>query len=393
MRLMRLHAETKWLLLFIQDRRTPSLALVLITRILVRLLQASDSALVHKFQNRDSYFTILRHSLPPNLGQVHAALFALLHGKDISTISLEAPLSTGIFSPGVAHETAPEVVSVVIAMIAKGLKVLDGREDGEGAGARTDGAVEQEEKSTTTYGEGFRAVIELLDQAGRLTAPDSDVPLISSNSALTDLVRGLVPVLHLPTPPEYPPTALLPVLPVLSSANCYELPRAEGNAPSAPVASTSKLSVDVPAALVGSGTSPFTAAAVDAPTASTTLNGRTFPSALLVLDLLAEQIVKPLLSRQTRRSSSINPSLPQLASSDPALQPLRIVLDCGATADAKSQVVWRTLLMRRVLPRLGRAGTASPVVERVVAFVEVATAFALEGSSLSFPLLFVRLLR
>ncbi|GAA5893041.1 hypothetical protein JCM6882_006922 [Rhodosporidiobolus microsporus] len=388
------HVQTKWTLLLLQDHRTPPFAAVLALRILVRLLQARDSASFARFANRDSGFAILRSALPHlwHLAPVHIALFSLLHGHDISTVPLSAPFETSLFasSANAAIPAAADLVRVIVATVGRGLKVLEGRRgEVEKEGTRTEGKnpeeVKEGEEEQGSLQRGFAVLVELLAQAGKVVPPESDWPLLHVPVVLCDLVHVLRPSLHLPSVPQHPPTADLPPLPILSSAAGFDLPlrppSTSANAP--PLPPRASLKVQIPSAGTGDALAPSPATAletsVELPSAPPPDDGSITEAARLVLDLLAQQVTPGLTSRQTRQSAVPSTPLPNFASSDPALQPLRLILDSGASPDPRSQVAFRTLLIKEVLHRLARASTTPVVAGRVAALVEVATDFAIQG--------------
>jgi len=382
------YAGTKWALALLQDRSTPPLAAVLVLRILSRLIQTQGQPYVAKFANSDSGFAILRVALPRlwTFAPVHLALFALLHGHDITTLPLDSPFqaSTLLSSSGKAIATAPEVLRVIIAVVGQGLQALDHAQhkpphDVE----RVDLDVAARDAARAGLEHGFGVVVELLAQAGRTTAEEADWPLLSSPVALSQLIRVLQPVLRLPSAPEQPAGAEPSPLPILAAAKGFELEQADdSDKPSSRLDSSPRLDLE-PTTATPSSTdadgSPF--ATVDG-SALPNLPTTTCSAAALILDLLAQQVTHGIMTRHVRQASSITPALAQFASSDPSLQPLRIVLDAGASSYARSQVAFRTSLFKQVLHRLSRASTAPVVAARVSALVEVATSFAVQGACL-----------
>lgn len=370
---------SKWVLALLQDRHTPPHAAVLVTRILVRLLQSQGPAYTAKFVNSDSGFSILRASLPRfwYLGQLDLALFALLHNHDISTLSLDAPLQPSLFlaSADSAIASAPEVLRIILAVLGRGLKVLD---DLRMNGA--DLAAPEDATATETLDTGFASLVDLLAQAGRATAEGTDWPLLASPVALSDLIHILRPTLRLPSLPEYPPTAEPPALPVISSVNGFEIAGpAVPNRPPASATASPSLTLDVASLSNDSASQPSPLSALDVQGAVSSETGPVIPAALLILDVLAQQVTNGITTRDSRQPVTLAPTLAHFPSSDPALQPLRLILDAGATSDARSQVVFRTLLFAECVRRLARASMSPVVSARIAAFVEVATAFAYQG--------------
>ncbi|GAA5901206.1 hypothetical protein JCM8208_002303 [Rhodotorula glutinis] len=375
------HIRTKWALALLQDRSTPPLAAVLVLRILVRLLQTQGHPYLAKFANSDSGFAILRVALPRfwAYGQLHLALFALLHGHDITTIPLDAPFqaSTLLSSSDKAIAAAPEVLRIVIAVVGRGLSALDRAQDEPELG-HEDGAADVHGREASRAGleRGFGVVVELVAQAGRTTAEEADWPLLSSPAALSDLIHVLQPVLRLPfTHMHHPSDAEIPPLPILAAAKGFELERADDDTAARAADASCRRALDVDSTISTSrdvDESPL--AAPSGPKQSGTTC-----SAVLVLDLLAQKVTHGIMSRHVRQASTITPSLAQFASSDPSLQPLRLVLDAGASKDVRSQVAFRTLLFKTVIGRLSRASTAPAVAVRVSALVEVATSLAVQG--------------
>ncbi|GJN87145.1 hypothetical protein Rhopal_000090-T1 [Rhodotorula paludigena] len=373
------HVRSKWVLALLQDRHTPPHAAVLVTRILVRLLQSQGPAYTAKFVNSDSGLSILRASLPRfwYLGQLDLALFALLHNHDISTHSLDAPLQPSLFlaSADSAITSAPEVLRIILAVLGRGLKVLD---DLRMNGA--DLAAPEDATATETLDTGFASLVDLLAQAGRATAEGTDWPLLASPVALSDLIHILRPTLRLPSLPEYPPTAEPPALPVISSVNGFEIAEpAVPNRPPASATASPSLTLDVASLSNDSASQPSPLSALDVQGAVSSETGPVIPAALLILDVLAQQVTNGITTRDSRQPVTLAPTLAHFPSSDPALQPLRLILDAGATSDARSQVVFRTLLFAECVRRLARASMSPVVSARIAAFVEVATAFAYQG--------------
>ncbi|GAA5921426.1 hypothetical protein JCM3775_003043 [Rhodotorula graminis] len=377
------HIRTKWALALLQDRSTPPLAAVLVLRILVRLLQTQGHPYVAKFANSDSGFALLRAALPRfwALGQVHLALFALLHGHDITTIPLDAPFaaSTLLSSSGKAIAAAPEVIRIVIAVVGQGLSVLDRAQDEPATSQSDDAAGAGQDASRAGLERGFGVLVELLAQAGRTTAEEADWPLLSSPVALNDLIRVLQPVIRLPPAPEGLPDAELPPLPILAAAKGFELEQADddkGDQASAPAQASPHVALSIDKTLsTDRGVDDSPPPALTASSQS----GTTCSAATLVLDILAQQVTHGITTRHVRQTSSITPSLAQFASSDPSLQPLRILLDAGASSDVRSQVAFRNSLFKTVLHRLSRASTAPTVAGRVSSLVDVATSFTAQG--------------
>ncbi|GAA5834941.1 hypothetical protein JCM9279_007151 [Rhodotorula babjevae] len=378
------HVRTKWALALLQDDSTPPVAAVLVVRILVRLLQTQGQPHVAKFANSDSGFAILRAALPRlwTLAQLHLALFALLHGHDITTVPLDAPFqaSTLLASSGKAIAAAPEVLRIIVAVVGQGLRALERAQrqpapDAKCLSFADDDALRAEREH------GFGVIVDLVAQAGRTTADEADWPLLSSPVALSELIRVLRPVLHLSSAHVRPAGAELSPLPLLVASRGFELQQADAAngdkaAPDVDVSFHSALDINSTPTGRDAGDSPR--AALDARTLlddpSTTCS-----AAILVLGLLAQHVTHGIMARHVRQASSITPTLAQFASSDPSLQPLRIVLDAGASSDARSQVIFRTLLFKQVLHRLSRASTAPVVAVRVSALVEVATDLAVQG--------------
>lgn len=237
----------------------------------------------------------------------------------------------------------------------------------------------------TTLDRGFEVIVDFLAQAGRTTADEADWPLLSSRVALAELIAVLRPVLRLPSPPEYPPTAEVPPIPILKAATGFELPQpstSDGLAPLASAAAPLKLQIpSSPSNAPDGAVTPLSGLEISSPPLEP---GTTSPAATLVVDLLAQHVTHGIVSRHTRQASSLTPTLAQFASSDPSLQPLRLVLDAGATDDGRSQVVFRTLLIKEALRRLSRASSTPVVASRVSALVEVVTSLTIQGASRAF---------
>ncbi|GAA5931772.1 hypothetical protein JCM10213_005852 [Rhodosporidiobolus nylandii] len=399
------HIQTKWALLLLQDRRTPPLAAVLTLRILVRLLQTQSAAYLAKFGNRDSGFSTLRGAVPHlwHLGQTHLALFALLHEHDISSVPLDAPLQPAIFlsSATTASAVAPEVIRAIIAAVGRGLKAIEaarGDEHGRDEAKQQTHEAPGGATGSCSLLRGIEGVVELLAQAGRAVDVESNWPLLSAPATLSDLVHTLRPVLHLASPPAHPPNAECPPLPILSAANGFELPfrTTASTMPAVDAETRSSLKLQIPSSTVASSAHPSPLTALDTsialPAAPPPQDGSITEAARLVLDLLAQQVTHGITSRHARKSAARSTPLAQFASSEPSLQPLRLILDCSATPDSQSQVVFRTLLLREILHRLSRASTAPIVAGRVAALVEVATDFALQGWLADIPCLSVFIL-
>lgn len=402
-------AATKWMLLFVYDRHGSPLAAVLALRILVRLLQTQGSAFVAKFSNSTDGFIVLRAAVPHfwNFAQIHLALFALLHDHDITTISLDATFSPSTFLHTAVDRAAcsADAARVVIACLNKGLKVLEKADE-------ADAATGEPATGTLTFSKGFAMVLELISQANRAIGGGNQ--LATSATALPDLVIALRPSLRLPSSPEYPPSAAVPFLPILSSRNGYDpsarppivLVDLEGPLPSSSSHDLLKLQILTGKAPSSPLASPLSALddGVDTLPSRLVQVGKLGGSATALLQFLSQQVSHQITTRHAKRRSLSGIELSLPPSADPSLQTFRDLLDAAASTDLHdqvrlsgpvlplraaliftSQVVFRTLLIKDILRRLTRASTAPLIAERIASFVETVTELAFQGQLTRIP--------
>ena len=403
----------KWSLLFLLDKTAHPLAAVLSLRILVRLLQSQGAAFVSKFTNSLDGFSIMRAAIPHlwQFGQIHLALFSLLHGHDISTIPLDAPFASATFALSATEVSpvAPEIVRIVIAALGRGVKALP---------ASTDGAAEADIPvlAVTTPGEssapdstetaspfaslplaiGFEALLDILSQTSR--AVGSAQHLVNGPVPLQDLALVLLPFVQPPPAVEYPATATFPVLPILCAQAGYRLPAAGSSAtpsaastptdskppsPSESAKANGALKLHIPSHVAASDTvaSPMTALddeRGELPTGKPTQLGA---AAISVVKFLGHQIAHQITSRHVHRhsGSGIDPSLSP--ATDPCLHVLRQTFASAAPAEIDEQVAFRTLILADVFRRLARAGTSPLVSGRVAALVSFSADLCFEGGS------------
>lgn len=100
-------------------------------------------------------------------------------------------------------------------------------------------------------------------------------------------------------------------------------------------------------------------------------------AAELLLDLFARVATRRIRSRDPPRT--VTWMLPQFASSDASLQPLRAIYDAAASPEQEDLVVFRTLLLRRCLELLAQTCNMAKNADRLEAFVDAAVAFAFQG--------------
>lgn len=327
------------MLLFLLDRHAPPIAAVLALRILVRLLQSQGSAYVARFTNSTDGFVVLRGAVPHlwNYSQIHVALFALLHDHDISALSLCASFHPSTFLASAVNSSvaAPDVVRVIIACLGRGVKVVNSSGVGLKDGKETSGEAEEEEGETGTPAtspsleQGFEIILELLSQANRATGLDNS--LVASPVLLADLIAAVRPALRLPTTPEYPVTAEVPPLPLLSSRNGYRTaPRDVTIAEQSPEFDSLKL--QIPSTPIEQPTSPLTAFEEHEDTTRTPQERNTItPTAASLVGFLGGLLTSLLTSRRSLVGDDSSHT-------DLSMQLLRDVLDAAACTDVQSQV-------------------------------------------------------
>ncbi|GAA5838376.1 hypothetical protein JCM11251_004919 [Rhodosporidiobolus azoricus] len=307
---------------------------------------------------------------------------------------LDCPFEASLFAEDLntAIIAAPDVMRVVVAMVGRGLRAIEAKrpaevdEDGPEQVLHHGDGEDRVGSMSCSLQRGFEVVLGLIAFAGKVVEPEGGVSLLSLPAVLIDLTHSLRPVLHLRSSPQLPPRANLPPLPILSSASSYNPPPRTASTlkeapPLPPRGRELKIQIPLDGASPSLGASPTTAldTSIEIPSSPAPDHGSGTEAARLVVDLLVQQVAASLASRQTRQSSEPTPPLANFASSDPALQPLRLFLDSGASPDARTQVAFRTLLFKQLLQRLSRAGTTPGVASKVAALVEVATDFALQG--------------
>lgn len=354
------------MLLFLLDRHAPPLAAVLGLRILVRLLQTQGTAYVAKFTNSTDGFVVLRGAVPHlwNYAQIHLALFALLHDHDINSISLDAQFSASTFLPSAVDSSAvaAEVVRVIIACLGRGIKVLESpqrraEQEKQAEEGAEEGTEREAPSGSLSLDRGFEVILELFSQANRAAGTGNGL-VISSPIALNDLVAALRPALRLPAAPEYPPTANLPPLPLMSSRNGYSI--SSGDVTIAETATNGDpLKLQIPSTpSTEQPASPLTAFdEPEEPTAETVELGTIGPTALSLLHFLSQQITHQITTRHVRKRSLSNIDLPLgPVHAEPSLQILRDMFDAAASTDVHNQVSTLVLSLspRADLDRKGR---------------------------------------
>ncbi|SCV71197.1 BQ2448_2785 [Microbotryum intermedium] len=400
----------KWTLLFILDRTAPPLAAVLSLRILVRLLQTQGSAFAAKFANSTDGYQMLRSATPHlwNFGQIHLALFALLHGRDISKVSLDAEFSPSTFSLCSADlsPVATEVVRVLVACVARGVMVLE-RKPAEAVtrefltpqiGAdkspnlNEGEAPERRLRTRLSLARGFDVVLALLNQANRATTGSHD-HLATSAVALPDLVAALKPALRLVGELEYAPAERVPSLPIITPRNGYHFVATVRRGSRISLDSFSSAPAEESAGLGVLGVPLSNSSNLEASLASPLWTSvmpdgqwppifddpkAMGPAATSLLDFLSSQVTDAITTRHVKRMSISGFDLP-ITSAEPPLQILRDMIDASASSDLRSQATFRTSLLRAITERLSRASTAMIVANRVANFVEFATEQAFQG--------------
>ncbi|SGY50147.1 BQ5605_C001g00859 [Microbotryum silenes-dioicae] len=403
---------TKWTLLFILDRTAPPLAAVLSLRILVRLLQTQGSAFAAKFANSTDGYQMLRSATPHlwNFGQIHLALFALLHGRDISKVSLDADFSPSVFATCSVDlsPVASEVVRVLVACVARGVMVLERKpaeavtrefvtpQIGIDKSPALNGGENPKPRLRTrlSLAQGFDVVLALLDQANRATTGSHD-HLATSAVALPDLVAALKPALRLVGELEYAPAEHVPSLPIITPRNGYHFVATVRRGSRVSIDSFSSGPAEESAGLgvLGVPLSTSNSSRLEASLASPLWTSvmpdgqwppifddpKTMgPAATSLLDFLSSQVTDAITTRHVKRMSISGFDLP-MTSAEPPLQILRDMIDASASSDLRSQATFRTSLLRAIMDRLTRASTATIVANRVANFVEFATEQAFQG--------------
>ncbi|KAM0748128.1 beach-domain-containing protein [Meredithblackwellia eburnea MCA 4105] len=400
---------SKWALLFVLDKSAHPYAAVLAVRILVRLLQSQGNAYITKFVNSIDGFSILRAGIPHlwQFGQIHLALFSLLHGHDITVVSLDAPFAPGTFALSSTEVSivSSEVVRIIIAAIGRGVKDLPAEEEpGRTLKDQDDLAkVERPETKTETEGEkplpaglpqlvGFEALLDLLAQTSKSVG--NTVHLVDSPVPLQDLALAVLPFLRLPGPSEQysPSSSSIPALPILSSRQGFQV----GSPELRPVNPASP-SIPTPNGVSGQGLrlqipslngSPVPDALASPMTALEEEGGLEFPirnvgklsaAAASVVRFLAQPIASQITSRHVHRhtGSGVDPSSSPLT--DPALHLLRQTFAAAAPGRIPDQVAFRSLLLADIFRRLSRASTAPLTATRVASLVSLATDYSFEG--------------
>lgn len=335
---------TKWALLMLLDKNTPPYAAVLALRILVRLLQSQGNAYVGKFVNLDG-FSILRAALPRlwNFAQLHLALFALLHGHDITKLDLDAPFGSSTFALS-ATELSPvasDVMRVVLAAVARGLKQLANTDIAVptvviSLSSAEAGAAPTTTRDFLTLSAGFNLLLDLVSQTDRSVG--SSHQLLTSPTSLSDLTSALLPFIPpLPTV-QYPSSALYPPLPILSSANSFRL-NPQPSTPKPPYSATQnslpKLQIPLSSFASEIVTSPVSALENERPLLSFSASPtRISAAATSLLQLLSQLSMYPITSRHhhhTRSDSSGSNNFSVLAV-------LQATMAAGASVDTAQQV-------------------------------------------------------
>lgn len=374
---------TKWMLLFLLDKHAHPFSAVLALRILVRILQTQGPAFVAKFGNSTDGFSVMRVAIPHlwNFGQVQLALFALLHGRDIATLPLDAPFEAATFSSSSAEvpsKLAPEAVRIIIACLGKGLKEVSTSEAAGViaskaiptvaiSGPDEDAATPLEaaaKGATLSFEAGFEIVVELLSKSNRATA--SGAHLVTSPVPLQDFAGILRPFLLLSTP-SLPSSSTLPPFPILTSRNNYRLksdpplplptpaPRANGS-----TIAKSPLKVRIPALIEyfdnlhsPAISPPFASPPVEkgGATRAATCEKKVSNAAASLLDFLSHHVSHALTSRHVHRRTRSGMDLSLSPNTDPALQVLREIFTAAASSEMEEQVRRRRFSARPGLTR------------------------------------------
>ncbi|KAL8292462.1 hypothetical protein RQP46_001074 [Phenoliferia psychrophenolica] len=391
----------KWSLLFLLDKTAHPFAAVLSLRILVRLLQSQGNAFVSKFSNSLDGFSIMRAAIPHlwQYGQVHLALFSLLHGHDITTIPLDAPFASATFALSATEVSpvAPEIVRIVIAALGRGVKSLPASIDGAAEAKVPVVAVTSPGATTSAQDEpaspytslplaiGFEALLDLLSQTSR--AVGTAQHLVDAPVPLQDLALITIPFIRIPNASDDSSSGSTSLLPILSAQSGFRAPSAapaQVPAPSSPTnskpSSPVKLKLAIPDHLTSTDVlaSPVIGGEDDAGSfapAPTHLSA----AASSVIKFLGQQIAHQITSRHVHRhtGSGIDPS--SSPATDPCLHILRQTFASAAPGDVGEQVAFRTLIFGDVFRRLSRAGTAPLVSGRVASLVAFSADQSFEG--------------
>ncbi|KAK4047538.1 beige protein-like 1 [Microbotryomycetes sp. JL201] len=367
---------TKWILLFLLDRRAPPLAAVYALRILVRLLQTQGNGYIAKFTNSMDGFAVLRGTLPHlwHCAQIDLALFALLHDHDISVLSLAAAFDPATFMQSCTEtsQMAPDVVRVIVACLGRGLKVIERQEAStEPAGDRMNGhGVEG-----MSLLKGFETIVDIFSQSHR--AANGNRALVMAPVALADLISALRPSLRLHSGAFWPSDSKAPSLPVMSAQTGFRLsPFSSAADPSDPLG----LGVET-AKIVIEPSSPVTSRRGSELTSSEPQDVSSVSEAAeVLLGFLSQRVMHDIVTRKTRKRSLTTSYETQLSpNADTSLNLLRDMFDASASHDVQAQVVFCTLLVNDICKRLTRAGTSPLVAQRVGEFFAMATDLAVEG--------------
>ncbi|KAK4047592.1 beige protein-like 1 [Microbotryomycetes sp. JL221] len=399
---------TKWILLFLLDRRAPPLAAVYAFRILVRLLQTQGSNYVTKFTNSMDGFAVLRGTVPHlwYCAQIDLALFALLHDHDVSMLSLSSSFDKMTFMQSCSETStmAQDVVRIIVACLGRGLKVIEkteaaqavneldkdvsnGRaetkEDHGDSDAVTVNGPDEDDRNagSTTLLEGFETLIDMFSQSHSASAGSRI--LVMSPVALADIVSALRPSLRLP------PNAMVasnsskpPLLPVMSVHTGFQ-PGAVSSANDL----SDPLGLGVATArIVVEPSSPTTSRRGSAFTSNDSSKTANDPSLVIsdaadaLLGFLSQRVIHDIVTRKTRkRSLTANYEAQLSPNADTSLNLLRDMFDASASQDVQAQVTFCTLLVNDICKRLTRAGTSPLVAQRVGEFFAMATDLAVEG--------------
>ncbi|KAK4701644.1 hypothetical protein P7C70_g4583, partial [Phenoliferia sp. Uapishka_3] len=397
----------KWSLLFLLDETAHPFAAVLSLRILVRLLQTQGSAFVSKFTNTLDGFSIMRAAIPHlwQYGQIHLALFSLLHGHDISTIALDAPFASATFalSSTEVSPVAPEVARIIIAAIAEGVKSLPATQDDAvvvdvpAVAVTAPDASEPEETSSTQsipLSVGFETLLDILSQTSR--AVGSSQHLVDGPAPLQDLALALLPFVRLPSSNESRPAgSSTPAFPVLSAQAGYRVRRPSTASdfkrpiPASPTVKRrdppAELRLQIPTIITSSSdilASPLTnfdGGRGDLGLSTNREATEVRVAAVSVIKFLAHQVEHQITSRHFHRHTGSGVDPASSPSTDPCLHTLRQTFESAAPGGIQEQVAYRTLILGDVLRRLARAGTAPLVSSRVASLVSFSVDLAYEG--------------
>jgi hypothetical protein len=229
--LLNLCADTnawQWLLYLISEDNPE--VVVIATKILARLLVVHGGGYTRKFAERSGGFAIMRHRLKRwwRLRPLWYICFAILFGKDVSLIDLDAPHGemsfADVFQPTEALKVVfPDVLPVLTGMLQSGLKSTLSSLPTEGEASTAAGKIAVRPKSSSSSGEPSPSRVSDTSclQVGVVWSFVSgsstpDIGLLNSvTSALTDFHAGSQNFRAFAASPSYSAEILSVLFPVV----------------------------------------------------------------------------------------------------------------------------------------------------------------------------------